>query len=323
MNQSGSADVTALPKRSRFTAWLDDLRPYFRKPSNRREMLLAFAFLAPSLLALAVFIYIPIAWAFGISFTNWQVGTGTTSFVGLRNYTNTITSGDFLNALKTTVYFLVLKLPLDMVLSLGVALLLNQKLRGMSFFRVALFMPVVTSMVAAAAIWRVLYNPSTGFFNMLLNSVGLPSQRWLHDPNLAMPSVVLVALWKGLGYNIVIFLAGLQNISRVFYEAAEIDGASGWQRFRYITLPLLSPVTYFVLLVGIINSFKVFSLMHVMAPEGGPLNSLEVLVFYLYDLTFQQFKFGQGAAVSFILFAIVLTLAFIQQKVAERRVHYE
>lgn len=286
-------------------------------------MLMALSFLAPSLLVVAAFIYFPILWAFGISFTNWQSGSSTTSFVGLDNYVNTLASGDFWNALKNTVYFMVLKLPLDMVLSLGVALLLNQKLRGMSFFRVALFMPVVTSMVAAAAIWRVLYNPSTGFFNMLLNSAGLPSQRWLRDPNLAMPSVVLVALWKGLGYNIVIFLAGLQNIGQVYYEAAEIDGANAWQRFKHITLPLLSPVTYFVLLIGIINSFQVFSLVHVLAPDGGPLNSIEVLVFYLYRLTFQQFKFGQGAAVSFILFAIVLGLTFIQQRVAEKRVHYE
>ncbi len=297
---------------------------YLRKPNLRRDLLAAALFLAPSLAVLLVFVYMPILWAFGISFTNWQAGASrATSFVGVANYVNTLTSGDFWNALKVTVYFIVLKLPVDMVLSLGIALLLNQKLRGISFFRVALFMPVVTSMVAAAAVWRVLYNPTTGFFNVLLNTVGLPSQRWLRDPSLAMPSVVLVALWKGLGYNIVIFLAGLQNIGRVYYEAAQLDGASGWQRFRYITLPLLSPVTYFVLLIGIINSFQVFSLVHVLAPDGGPLNSVEVLVFYLYRLTFQEFRFGQGAAVSFILFAIVLGVSLLQQRFAEKRVHYE
>ncbi|MCC6311519.1 MAG: sugar ABC transporter permease [Trueperaceae bacterium] len=310
-------------RRSRLGTWVADLAPYFRKPNSRQEMLMALSFLAPSLLVLVAFVYFPIVWAFGISFTNWQAGAGTTSFVGVKNYVDSLTSGDFQNALKNSLYFLVLKLPIDMALSLLVALLLNQKLRGMSVFRVALFMPVVTSMVAAAAIWRVLYNPSSGFFNTVLNSLGFLSLRWLRDPNLAMPSVVLVALWKGLGYNIVIFLAGLQSISRVYYEAAEIDGATTWQRFRYITLPLLSPVTYFVLLIGVINSFKVFSLVHVLAPDGGPLNSVEVLVFYLYRLTFQRFKFGQGAAVSFILFAIVLGLTFIQQRVAEKRVHYE
>lgn len=310
-------------RRSRLGAWASEIAPFFHRPNSRREMLMALSFLAPSLLVLIAFVYFPILWAFGISFTNWQAGSATTSFVGAKNYVDTLTSSDFHNALKNSLYFMVLKLPIDMVLSLLVALLLNQKLRGMSFFRVALFMPVVTSMVAAAAIWRVLYNPSSGFLNTVLNSLGLPTQRWLRDPSLAMPSVVLVALWKGLGYNIVIFLAGLQGIGRVYYEAAEIDGATTWQRFRYITLPLLSPVTYFVLLIGVINSFKVFSLIHVLAPDGGPLNSVEVLVFYLYRLTFQRFKFGQGAAVSFILFAIVLGLTFIQQRVAEKRVHYE
>ena len=301
-----------------------ELVRYVRNPRLRREMLAALAFLAPSLLVIVVFVYLPILWALGISFTDWQAGTTRPArFVGVQNYVDMLTSGDFWNALKTTLYFMVLKLPLDMVLSLAAALLLNQKLRGISFFRVALFMPVVTSMVAAAAIWRALYNPTTGYFNALLATVGIAPQRWLRDPNLAMPSVVLVALWKGLGYNTVIFLAGLQGISRTYYEAAALDGATAWQRFRHITLPLLSPVTYFVLLIGVINSFQVFSLMHVLAPDGGPLNSLEVLVFYLYRLTFQEFRFGRGAAVSFILFAIVLGLSLLQQRFAEKRVHYE
>lgn len=303
---------------------LAELKAFARTPRLRREMLTAAAFLAPSLLVIVVFVYVPILWAFGISFTDWQAGSlRAAAFVGAKNYVDTLTSGDFWNALKATVYFMVLKLPLDMVLSLAAAMLLNQKLRGMSFFRVALFMPVVTSMVAAAAIWRALYNPTTGYFNALLATVGVAPQRWLRDPNLAMPSVVLVALWKGLGYNTVIFLAGLQNINRSYYEAAALDGATAWQRFRHITLPLLSPVTYFVLLIGVINSFQVFSLVHVLAPDGGPLNSLEVLVFYLYRLTFHEFRFGQGAAVSFVLFAIVLGLSLLQQRFAEKRVHYE
>lgn len=300
-----------------------ELKSAVRNRRARRDMVAGLAFLAPSLLVLILFVYFPIVWAFGISFTNWQAGVSATNFVGVENYANTLTSAQFWNALRNTLYFMVLKLPIDIVLSLAVALLLNQRLRGMSFFRVAMFMPVVTSVVAAAAIWRVLYNPSFGVFNSVLTSLGLPTQRWLRDPNLAMPSVVLVALWKGLGYNIVIFLAGLQGISRVFYEAAEIDGATAWQRFRYITLPLLSPVTYFVLLIGVINSFKVFSLVHVLLPDAGPLNSAEVLVFYLYRLAFNQFRFGQAAAVSFILFAIVLGFTFLQQRFAEKRVHYE
>ena len=235
----------------------------------------------------------------------------------------TLSESEFWNAFKNTLYFSAIKIPLDMALALGIALLLNQKLRGIGFFRTAYFLPVITSVVAVAAIWRVIYNPSFGLLNSLLDSAGLPAQQWLRDPDLAMPSVAFVALWKGLGYDIVIFLAGLQSIPRLYYEAAEIDGASPWQRFRFITFPLLSPVTFFVLVIGVINSFKVFSIIHVLAPDGGPLNSVEVIVFYLYRLAFQEFKFGQAAAVSFILFAVVLVLVYVQRRFIEPRVNYE
>jgi multiple sugar transport system permease protein len=296
---------------------------HLRHPRRRRELVAAGLFLGPAMLVLLIFVYFPIVWAFGISFTNWQAGGVPGRFVGLENYRYLLTADDFWNALRNTVYFMVLKLPIDMVLALAVALLLNQRLRGMSFFRMAIFIPVVTSVVAAAAIWRVLYNPTFGVFNSLLAVFGLPPQRWLRDPDLAMPSVVLVALWKGLGYNVVIFLAGLQGIGRQYYEAAAIDGANAWQRFRHVTLPLLSPVTYFVLLIGVINSFKVFSLIHVLLPDAGPLDSAKVLVFYLYELAFQSFRYGRASALSFILLAIVLVLTFLQQRFAEKRVHYE
>lgn len=300
-----------------------ELKQQVVNPRRRGEMLAGLAFLSPSLLIILVFIYLPIAWAFNLSMTSWEARSTPDAFVGLQNYSIVLSEPDFWNAFKNTVYFTGIKLPLDMILALAIALLLNQKLRGIGFFRVAYFLPVITSVVAVAAIWRVIYNPSFGLLNGLLESFGLPAQRWLRDPDLAMPSVAFVAIWKGLGYNIVIFLAGLQSIPRMYYEAAEIDGASIWQRFRFITLPLLSPVTFFVLVIGIINSFKVFSLIHVLAPDGGPLNSVEVIVFYLYRLAFQEFKFGQAAAVSFILFAVVLFLTYIQRRYIEPRVHYE
>ncbi|MBZ0304436.1 MAG: sugar ABC transporter permease, partial [Anaerolineae bacterium] len=267
--------------------------------------------------------YIPIGWAFNLSFTSWEVRSTPDNYIGFQNYSYVLSEPEFWNAFQNTLSFSVIKIPLDMVLALGIALLLNQKLRGISFFRMAYFLPVITSVVAVAAIWRVIYNPSFGLLNSLLNSLGLPSQRWLRDPNMAISSVAFVSLWKGLGYDIVIFLAGLQSISRMYYEAAEIDGASAWQRFRFITLPLLSPVTFFVLVVSIINSFKVFSLIHVLVPDGGPLNSAEVIVFYLYRLAFQEFKFGRAAAVSFILLAVVLFITYIQRRFIEPRVNYE
>ncbi|MCC6805451.1 MAG: sugar ABC transporter permease [Anaerolineae bacterium] len=300
-----------------------EMKFQWRTPRRRRDFLTGMAFLSPSLIPLLIFTYIPIAWAFNLSFTSWEARSTPDAFVGLQNYAITLSEPEFWNAFKNTLYFSAIKIPLDMVLALGIALLLNQKLRGISFFRMAYFLPVITSVVAVAAIWRVIYNPSFGLLNSLLDALGLPAQRWLRDPNLAMPSVAFVALWKGLGYDVVIFLAGLQGISRMYYEAAEIDGASSWQRFRYITLPLLSPITFFVLVVGIINSFKVFSLIHVLVPDGGPLNSAEVIVFYLYRVAFQEFKFGQAAAVSFILLAVVLFITYLQRRFIEPRVTYE
>ena len=295
----------------------------WRKPNRRRDLLSGLAFLSPSLIILMIFVIIPVAWAFQLSFTSWEARSTAQEFVGLSNYVKLLSSEELWRAIRNTVYFTALKIPLDMVLALGIALVLNQKLRGIGLFRTAYFLPVITSVVAVSAIWRVIYNPNFGLANRVLEMLSLPPQRWLSDPALAMPAVTLVALWKGLGYDVVIFLAGLQGIPRVYYEAAEIDGASAWQRFRSITLPLLSPITYFILIVGIINSFKVFSQIHVLTPDGGPLNSTEVLVFYVYRLAFQEFKFGQAAAVAFILFAIVLLITFVQRRFVEPRVHYK
>jgi len=293
------------------------------KPSTRRNLVAGLAMLAPSLLVLLVFVILPVLAAFYLSLTSWQARSVGAEFIGLQNYMALLAGDDLWNALRNTVVFTVLKISLDLVLSLGIAVFLNQKLRGIGVFRTLYFLPVITSVVAVGAVWRVIYNPNFGLLNSLLESFGLPAQRWLADPNLALLSVTLVAIWKGLGYNIVIFLAGLQGIPQIYQEAAAVDGATGWQRFRHITWPLLSPVTFFVVVVGIINSFKYFSLIHVMTPNGGPLQSTEVLVFYIYRLAFQEFKFGTAAAVAYILFLIVLVVTAVQRRVIEPRVHYE
>lgn len=309
--------------RQRILASKNELVNTWRTPLKRHDMFTGLAFLAPSLLILLVFVILPVLWAFQLSFTKWEARSTGQAFVGLQNYIDLFGGEDLWVAIRNTIYFTVMKIPLDIAISLGIALILNQKLRGIGLFRTAYFLPVITSVVAVSAIWRVIYNPSFGLANSFLQMLNLPPRRWLTDPALALPSVTLVALWKGLGYNIVIFLAGLQGISRVYYEAAKIDGANRWQRFRNVTWPLLSPVTFFVLVIGIINSFKVFSQIHVLTPDGGPLNSTTVLVFYLYELAFQEFKFGKAAAVAFILFAIVLTITIIQRRIIEPRVHYE
>jgi multiple sugar transport system permease protein len=312
-----------LARLSRWRQGLTDLRIALATPLRRADFFAGLAYLAPSLIIILIFIYIPVATALGISFTSWEARSTSAEFIGFDNYLQLLRNPQLWNALKNTVYFTVLKIPLDLVLSLAIALVLNQKLRGIGLFRMAYFMPVITSVVAVAAIWRVIYNPSFGLANSVLEALNLPPQRWLRDPNLALPAVTLVALWKGLGYNVVIFLAGLQGIPAIYYEAATVDGAGAWQRFRHITLPLLSPVTFFVLIIGLINSFKVFAQIHVLTPDGGVLRSTEVLVFYLYRLAFQSFKFGEAAAVAFILFALVLALTYVQRRIIEPRVHYE
>ena len=293
------------------------------KPSTRRNLAAGLTMLAPSLLVLLVFVILPVLAALYLSLTSWQARSVGAEFIGLQNYVALLSGDDLWNALRNTVVFTVLKISMDLVLALGIAVFLNQKLRGIGVFRTLYFLPVITSVVAVGAVWRVIYNPNFGLLNSLLESFGLPAQRWLADPNLALLSVTLVAIWKGLGYNIVIFLAGLQGIPQIYQEAAAVDGATGWQRFRHITWPLLSPVTFFVVVVGIINSFKYFSLIHVMTPNGGPLQSTEVLVFYIYRLAFQEFKFGAAAAVAYILFLVVIVVTVVQRRVIEPRVHYE
>jgi len=296
---------------------------YLRHPLRRQDLLTGVAFLAPSALVLFFFVLLPVIMALILSFSEWDVLSRAPSLIGFRNYIDLLTGKKLWKALENTLYFSALKIPTDMALSLAIALLLNQKLKGLSFYRTAYFTPVITSVAAVSAIWRWIYEPNFGLANALLEYIGLPAQTWLSDPKLAMPAVVLVALWKGLGYDVVIFLSGLQNIPAVYYEAAAVDGANPWQRFRHITLPLLSPVTYFVLVMSIINSFKVFAQIHVLTPEGGPLGSTKVMVFYVYELAFQQFHFGRAAAVAFILFTIVLAITFLQRWLIEPRVHYQ
>lgn len=280
-----------------------------------------YSFLTPASATMILFIFVPVVVAFYLSFFEWDLINPRT-FVGFGNYTRIFKSSDFYLALRNTIYFVAVQLPLDFCLSLGVALLLNQKIRGLSIYRTVFFTPVVTSTVAVSAVWMWLYDPFGGLFNYILELVGMNPLGWLNDPKWAMPSVILMTVWKGLGYNIVLFLAGLQNIDSSLYEAAAIDGAKSWQQFRFITLPQLSPTMYFVFMMGIINSFKVFTQIDVMTPGGGPLKSTMVIVYLIYQRAFNSFRFGEASALSVILFLIILTLTLLQRFFLEKRVHY-
>jgi multiple sugar transport system permease protein len=257
-----------------------------------------------------------------LSLLEWD-GLGEATFVGLSNYTTELTGSEFRNALSNTVYYTVMVVPSSVVLSLMAALALN-KLRLKNFFRVIYFAPVVTSAVAAGVVWLWVYNPDFGLINSYLQDwFGIKGPQWLLDPKWVMPSIAIMSIWLSMGFYIVIFLAGLQGIPVTYLEAAKIDGANRFQRFWYITLPLLSPTTFFVFIIAIINSFQVFDQAFIMTADGGPANSAVTMVYYLRDLAFVDFVYGRSAAVAVILFAIILALTLLQFRVQRRWVHYE
>jgi len=298
------------------------LKEYFSKKADRNEFYTALICLFPSLVIGMAFVIIPIIMVVYLSFTKWDLTSTTKEFVNFTNYIYLFKNPKFLKSISNTLYFSALKIPFDIIFSLFFALLLDKKIRGLRFFRAIYFAPVITSMVAVSAIWLWFYDPQFGLFNYIFKMIGLSPLKWLHDPNWAMPAIIIMSIWKGLGYNIVIFLAGLQNIPESYYEAADIDGASNWKKFEHITLPLLSPVTYFVVLISIINSFKVFTQISVMTPRGGPLYSTGVMVFYIYQQAFEGYKIGRASAAAMILFLGVLAITFVQKRIGEKRVHY-
>ncbi len=240
----------------------------------------------------------------------------------MQNYVFMFT-GDpiFWKVLGNTIYYSLVQVPLNVVVALALATALNMRLRGVVIYRTLYFVPVVSSIIAVAIVWRWMYDADWGILNWLISFVGIPKQNWLFDPKLAMPSVIAMNVWKNMGYNMVLFLAGLQGIPDVYYEAAKIDGARGWQLFRHITLPLLSPVMLFVLVISVINSFQVFGAIYIMT-KGGPLDATNVLVYHLYFKGFQDLQMGYAAALAWVLFAFLFVITIVQTRFARSWVHY-
>lgn len=289
----------------------------------RAEARSAWLFLAPSLVLFMVFVLLPVLAALGISFTSWDLFTAA-HFAGLENYRQLLFEDKlFHKVLANTAVYVVWTVPIQMGLAFIVALLLNRGVWGQNALRVIYFLPVVSSTVAVALIWSWIFNSNFGVLNALLSQLGvhdLPG--WLNSSKYALPALIIVAIWQGLGYSMVLFLAGLQGISREAYEAGEIDGAVGWKKHRYITLPLLSPTTFFVTIVSLIGSFQVFDLAFVMT-QGGPANSTNTIVYYVYQNAFQFYRMGYASAAAMILFAIILTFTLIQYRLQSRWVHYD
>ncbi|MBN1297580.1 sugar ABC transporter permease [bacterium] len=282
----------------------------------------AYLLLLPTVIIITTFHVLPIFYSLGLSLFNWDL-ISEARFAGLRNFRLLAYDPLFWKSLWNTIYYTILSVPMTIIFSLMIAMLLNSKIKGIDAYRVIYFIPVITSINAVSIVWKLIYHPNFGLLNNILESVGIPGQRWLLDPRWAMVSIVVMSVWKHLGYNVIIFLTGLKNIPNHLYEAATVDGAGKWSQFRNITWPLLSPVTFFILVMSIIGSFQVFAQIYMMTPGGGPMNSTMTVVFYLYKVGFGDFHFGYASAVAFELFIMIFALTLVQKLVVEKRVHYQ
>lgn len=294
---------------------------------QQRHALWAWFFLAPALIFFALFVIWPLARALQYSLYDWPLGAPEKTFIGLANYQRLIFNDPvFLKSIWNTLRFTVGTIIPTQILALLLALLLNQvRLRGRGFFRTVYFIPVVSSLVAVGFVWRWLLEPSFGLINFLLRSVGLPGPGWLANPVWALPGVMLMTIWRDVGFYMVIFLAGLQTIPRIYYEAAAIDGAGTWKMFRHVTLPLLNPTIVLSTVIGVINGLQVFTAIYVMTGAGsvlpgGPLNSTRTIVLHIIEAAFRSRMMGYASAAAFVLFLMILVFAFVQIRLTERNI---
>jgi len=280
-----------------------------------------FPFLFPTIIGFMFFYIGPIIASFIISFTQWDL-IRPPQWIGLGNYERMFFNTPlFWTVIKNTFHFALLNVPLCMVLPLLLAIILNKQLKGISIFRSAFFLPAVLSTVAIGIVWQWLYHQEFGIINYSFELLGFEGPAWLNSPKWAMWSLVIMNVWKSLGYNMVIFLAGLQNIPEEYYDAAKIDGARGWQEILHITVPLVSPSTFFVLIITLINSFQVFE-QTFMLTQGGPAYATLTISYYIYQQAFQFSRMGYGAALSYVMFLILLGFTVIGLRYQRRWVHY-
>ena len=289
----------------------------------KRTSLAGWIFAGPSLIVLGVFFGLPVASALALSVTDFDLyalaDSSNLRFVGLGNYIDLLQTPMFWKSLWNTTYFVLIGVPLSIGVSLGAAMLLNAPAaRFKALFRTALFAPVVTTLVAVAVIWRYLFHTSYGLVNYGLGHLGISPIDWLGDPNWAMPTIMLFAVWKNFGYNMVILLAGLQTIPNDLYEAARIDGANAWQRFRHVTLPGLGPMILLVSILTMAGYFQLFAEPYVMT-QGGPVESTVSVLYFMYEQGFKWWNLGFASAVAFVLFVIMFAITAVQYKLAQAR----
>lgn len=276
---------------------------------NQRE---GYVLVLPSLVHLALFFLIPLAFSLWLSFHDWRgLNTRNPPFVGLENYEFMLGDRRWWSALLNTLYYTFVSVPLGMVVSLGIAMLMNLRIRGVYLLRAVFFVPVITSWVAVSVVWLWVLDGNIGLLNYGLSLIGIDGPDWLANPRTAMLALIIIATWKGAGFQMIIWLAGLQGIPKELYEAAVVDGASAWQRFRHVTLPLLAPTTFFLLITGVIGSFQVFTPVFVLT-QGGPLGSTDVAVYRIYQRAFVNFDFGYASALAWVLFIFIFAATLVQ-----------
>ena len=296
---------------------------------NLREHIEGYLFISPWILGMVLFALGPILASFGLAFTRWNLFTEP-EYVGWANFQKLAHDPLFYKSVFNTIYYTVFAVPLGLVLALGLAMLVNHRLRGVNFFRTAFFLPNVVAGIAMLLLWKWLFDPNFGLINLFLDWTGLMAvfewigigrPQWISSRAGAMPGLVFMSIW-GLGGSMMIFLAGLQNIPRELIEAAELDGTGPWKRFRYVTVPLLTPTIFFLTMVGVIGSLQVFNQAYVMT-QGGPAHATLFYVLYLFQTAFERFQMGYACAMALVLFIITLIVSLIQLAMGKKWVHYQ
>ncbi|UCF70122.1 MAG: sugar ABC transporter permease [candidate division WOR-3 bacterium] len=312
---------------------------------RRRQDLSGYLFILPALAIIILFRFYPILQAVRMSFYKWGMA-GPLYTVGLKNFERLFIDTKFYQSLGNTFWYVVFAVPLTIIFSILFAQMLNQKIPGRGFYRTIYYLPVVTSIVAISVVWKWIFNPDRGVFNALFGIFGIEGLKWLNDsrgiieillaplgitasgffsgPSIALCALIIMAVWHNTGYCLIIALAGLQNVPEQYYEAARIDGAGPWKTFRHVTLPLISPTIFYLMITQSIFAFNTFTPIYVMTqPPGGPLGTTNLVVFYLYEQAFRLWNLGYANAIAFVIFTIIFILTQFQKRFIERRVHYE
>ena len=292
------------------------MKEFLSKLANQQNFA-GVLFILPALLGTIVFIIIPIICSFGLSFAKWDL-LNPIQYVGLENYRVVLTEPVFVKIIINTFVYAIATSVFGVIIPLILACIINNKIKGADFFKTAYFLPFVTPMIVIGIIWEWIFDPNIGCLNHLLHL----HINWLYDTNFAMPALIIVSVWKLIGYNMILFLTGLSTINQELLEASKIDGANAYNTFKHVTIPLLSPTIFFVTIITAITSFQVFDLIYVMT-QGGPLDSTNVLVYAIYKNAFEYFNVGKASALAYVLFAIIFVLTLVQWKLKSKLVYLE